>query len=204
MYSIIITDLVLISSFLKKLFSRLFAQFRKEINLKREVPLTIAGATSHHAIRQASLKEAYTSYTNIWTGDIYKRSLQNVIRILLQIHLAPARMKRYQDIQRRKAERKAEKKQTDKEKQDPGRQFRKSRISQLMDELAMAIINNRPAFVVQNIRQKLQQLSQPPARDIQQNRAVDIFSDVEDAEDTEEEEEEEEDQDPESSAKTIR
>jgi len=92
----------------------------------------------------------------------------------------------------------------DKEKQDPGQRFRKPQISRLTDELAMAIINNRPAAMVQNLREKLQQLSQPSPRDIQQNRAVDIFSDVEDAEDTEEEEEEKKDQDPESSAKTIR
>ena len=96
----------------------------------------------------------------------------------------------------------------DKEKQDPGQRFRKPQISRLTDELAMAIINNRPASVVQNIRQKLQQLLQSPARDIQhtskqseQDRAVNItFSDVEDTE----KEEEKECQDSESSAKTIR
>ena len=83
-------------------FLRLFAQIRKEINSKKAEPLTIADATSHHAIRQASLKEAYTSATNLWNGDIYNRSLRNVIRILLRIHLAPARMARYQNTRQRK------------------------------------------------------------------------------------------------------
>jgi hypothetical protein len=43
---------------------RLFAQIRKEINSKKVVPLTITNAMSNHAIRQASLKEIYTSTIN--------------------------------------------------------------------------------------------------------------------------------------------
>src|SRR3954447_23308101 len=85
------------------IFSRFFAQIRNEINSKKEVPSTIAGATSHHAIRQASLKEVYTSITNMWKGDIYSKSLRNVIRVLLRIHLAPIRMTRYKKIKQRKA-----------------------------------------------------------------------------------------------------
>src|SRR4051812_34459223 len=81
-----------------------------------------------------------------------------------------------------------------------------------MDDLAMAIINERPASVVQKIGEKLQ----PPARDIWREGEWDerdmnintVSPDVEDTEEEEEEweeeEEEKEDQDQESSAKTIR
>jgi len=193
-------------------FLRLFAQIRKEINSKSTEPLTIAGATSHHAIRQASLKEVYTSVTNMWMGDIYSRSLRNVIRILLRIHLAPARMARYQDTRLRKAK----KKQMEKEQRNLDRRFRNSKrqIPRLMDELAMAIINERPASVMQKIGEKLQQSLRPPARDVRREGERDEHDmnantespDVEDTEEDEEEEEEEEeeDQDQESSAKTIR
>ncbi|CAG8667174.1 6338_t:CDS:2, partial [Paraglomus occultum] len=99
----------------------LFAQIRKEINSKSTEDLTIAGATSHHAIRQASLMEVYTSVTNMWM----------------------ARMARYQDTQLRKAK----KKQMEKEQRNLDRRFRNSKcqIPRLMDELSMAIINERPA-----------------------------------------------------------
>src|SRR4051794_31642663 len=84
-----------------------------------------------------------------------------------------------------------------------------------MDELAMAIVNERPASVVQKIGEKLQ----PPARDVwcegerdeRDERDMNtntVSPDVEDTEEEEEEweeeEEEKEDQDQESSAKTIR
>jgi hypothetical protein len=194
-------------------FLRLFSQIRKEINLKKTEPLTIAGATGHHAIRQASLKEVYTSVMNMWKGDIYSRSLRNIIRILLRLHLAPARMARHRDTRQRRAM----KKQTEKEQHSLDRRFRNSKhqIPRLMDELAMAIVNERPASVVQKIGEKLQ----PPARDVwcegerdeRDERDMNtntVSPDVEDTEEEEEEweeeEEEKEDQDQESSAKTIR
>jgi len=82
-----------------------------------------------------------------------------------------------------------------------------------MDELAMAIINKRPASVVQKIGEKLQ----PPARDVRREgereeqdmntntASLDVEDmEEEDEEEDEEEEEKEDDQDQESSAKTIR
>ena len=168
--------------------------------------MTIAEATSHHAIRQASLKEAYTSTTNMWKGDIYSKSLCNVIRILLRMHLALARMERYQQIKQQKAM----KMQSKREKQSLDKQYRNSKYH-LMNELGMAIINNRPTFVIQKIVERLQQSLQPTARNIQNdNQQSDqdltdntVFSDDEDTEE-EEEEEKEEEKVPESSAKTIR
>ncbi|CAG8458472.1 10154_t:CDS:10 [Ambispora leptoticha] len=165
--------------------SELFAQIRKEINSKKEVSLKIAGATSNHAIRKASLKEAYTSVTNIWMGDIYNRSLRNFTRILLRIHLAPARMVR--TVSRRPTE---ENWQTEKEQQGLDRRFRnpKHQISRLMNELGIAIINNRLADVLGKGEQR------------EEGTLSSLDSDSEDAND----EEEKEDQNQESSAKTIR
>jgi hypothetical protein len=126
------------------ILSRLFAKTRTEINsrllqdnmLTGEKPLAIVGVTSNHSIRQASLKEAYTSTTNMWKGDIYSKSLRNVIRILLRIHLAPIRMARYKKIKQRKAREmqiKREQKNLNK---------RQNRTLRLMNELGMAVINN--------------------------------------------------------------
>src|SRR5438874_6539143 len=102
---------MLLISFL--FFFRLFSQIRKEINSKKTEPLMITGATSHHAIRQASLKEVYTSVTNMWMGDIYNRSLRNV-------HLVPARMARNQDARRWKVK----EMQTEKEQRGLDRRFK--------------------------------------------------------------------------------
>jgi hypothetical protein len=188
-------------------FFRLFAQIRKDINSKKTEPLTIADATSHHAIRQASLKEVHTSVTNMWKGDIYSRSLRNIIRILLRVHLAPARMARHRDTRQRKAI----EKQTEKDQRSLDRRFRNSKrqIPRLMDELAMAIINERPASVMQKIGEKLQQSLRPPARDVRREGERDEHDMNANTESPEEEEGEEgeeggEDQDPESSPKTIR
>ena len=157
--------------------------------------LTITGATGNHAIRQASLKEVYTSTTNLWMSGIYNRSLRNVIRIFLRIHLAPARMVRYQDARRRKAE----KKQAKKEQQGLDRRFKKHQTSRLMNKLEMAVINNRPTFVVQKIMEKLQHsldtLIKNLDMEIQSEGELDEWdmtiytaSEEDDVEDTEEEE----------------
>ena len=150
------------------ILSRLFAKTRTEINsrllqdnmLTGEKPLAIVGATSNHSIRQASLKEAYTSTTNMWKGDIYSKSLRNVIRILLRIHLAPIRMARYKKIKQRKAREmqiKREQKNLNK---------RRNRTLRLMNELGMAVINNRPTFVVQKISEKLKESLDTPIRNL--------------------------------------
>src|SRR4051794_23868914 len=82
-----------------------------------------------------------------------------------------------------------------------------------MDELAMTIVNERPASVVQKIGEKLQQSLQPPTRNVrcegeqdEQNvNANTVSPGVEDMKEEEEKEEEEkeENQYQESSAKTI-
>ena len=89
----------------------------------------------------------------MWKGDIYSRSLRNIIRILLRVHLAPARMARHRDTRQRRAM----KKQTEKEQHNLDRRFRNSKcqIPRLMDELAMAIVNEWPASMVQKIGEKL-------------------------------------------------
>ena len=148
------------------ILSRLFAQIRKEIN-SRLSPVDgessrIVDATSHHAILQASLKEAYTSTTNMWKGDIYSKSLRTVIRILLRIHLAPIKMARNREIRQRKA--KAKQMKQERGNLNKRHRNQKHQTSRLMNELGMAVINNRPTFVMQKITEKLQQSLDTPVR----------------------------------------
>lgn len=121
--------------------------------------------------------------------------MRNVIRILLRIHLAPERMARYQKIRQRKAKMKQEKKNFSKH---PKRQ-----MSYFMDELALAIINNRPIFVVQKIIEKLNMPIENQDIEIQSEVELDEWDmttyhtvsegdDIEDMEDMENTEEEEE------------
>ncbi|CAG8529334.1 10979_t:CDS:2, partial [Ambispora leptoticha] len=152
-----------------KVIFRIFAQIRKEINSRLSAggeSSTIADATSHHAIRQASLKEAYTSTTNMWKGDIYSKSLRNVIRILLRIHLAPIKMARNREIRQWKARAK----QMKRKQGNPSKRRRnqKHQTSRLMNELGMAVINNRPTFVVQRIAEKLQQSLDTPFMNLEE------------------------------------
>jgi len=183
----------------------------------------IPNMTSHHSVRQASLKEIYTSFTNMWTHGMYNWSLRTVIRLLLRAHLAPARMARYCNIQQQRAKRKQARKMQQNQKHQS--KSLKSRMSFLMDEFGIAIINQRPAAVIQKIGQKLQQLLQPSLVDMcmdneqsgQNTTAYSLCSLDSHAEekDDEMEEEEEEDDDAdddeqekeksqESSAKSIR
>ena len=101
-------------------------------------------------------------------------------------------MARYQKIRQRKAKMKQEKKNFSKH---PKRQ-----MSYFMDELALAIINNRPIFVVQKIVEKLNMPIENQDIEIQSEVELDEWDmttyhtvsegdDIEDMEDMEEEEE---------------
>ena len=129
-------------------------------------------------------------------------------------------MARNQEIRQWKAKVKQMKKQMKQERGNLNKRHRnqKHQTSRLMNELGMAIINNRSAFVVQRIAEKLQQSLDTPVMNLDKeiqnegklnelDMAIYTASEEDDVEDVEEDEEEattESEAIQETSAKTIR
>ena len=90
----------------------------------------------------------------MWKGDIYSKSLRNVIRTLLRVHLVPIRMTRYKEIKQRKA--KAKQMKQEQGNLNKRQQNQKHQTLRLMNELEMAVINDQSTFIVQKIAEKLQ------------------------------------------------
>ena len=134
----------------------------RETSDANNLPMSPAGLsfTINDYIRQYA-----TAIANMWTGSIYHKSLDYLLRILLRLHLAPKREARFKDQVKAILERKQ--KQSQAKSSTESRRLWQWKVTRLCDRMAEALQKNRPSKVIQSIVERLSIMleEEPEARD---------------------------------------
>ena len=122
------------------------------------------------------MRQYSTAIGNMWQGNIYHKSLDHLTRILLRLHLAPAReaafKQRVNDNAKEKAVRKSKKGKASVLGQRPQKmKLWTWKVKRLMDQLAEAMQKRRSQDEVAVILQRLAELKKgEPARHAEEHR----------------------------------
>ncbi|KAG0006831.1 hypothetical protein BGZ65_003080, partial [Modicella reniformis] len=131
------------------------------VGLSEDPPLSSSGIsrtiTEH-------IGEYSTAVSNLWEGDVYRKSLEYLTRILLRLHLAPEREKKYKSITSAAAKAKRDKKEQDRVRRSESlsKSLYKSLVMDLCNELSEVEdlpVSDRRSKRMEAILQQLARLS---------------------------------------------
>lgn len=129
------------------------------------------GSLKHHSKGMSHtitthIREFSTALQNLWQGNVYEKSLDYLLRILLRLHLAPIREKQQRmRIKAMKDERDKKQKQQEQGRQQGqystlNKRSWKRQVLALFNDLSDSVRNHKPVNRSANIAEKLGKLQQ--------------------------------------------